>query len=64
MAKVKRLVKSFWRLLLPVVILLFLAVAGSSVWLVHETAHPVSAAYLVTPDKYGQLSSRGAQVTD
>lgn len=64
MAKVKRLVKSFWRLLLPVVILLLLAVAGSSVWLVHETAHPVSAAYLVTPDKYGQLSSRGAQVTD
>lgn len=64
MAKVTRLAKSFWRLLLPVFVLLLLAVAGASVWLVYETARPVTAAYLVTPDKYGQLSARGAQVTD
>jgi pimeloyl-ACP methyl ester carboxylesterase len=64
MAKSIRLIKSLSRLLLPVVVLVFLAVAGASVWLVHETAHPVSAAYLVTPAVYGMLSARGAQVTD
>ncbi len=64
MAKSIRLLKSFSRLLLPVVVLLVIAVAGASVWLVHETAHPVSAAYLVTPEVYAMLSARGAQVTD
>lgn len=64
MAKSIRLLKSFSRLLFPVIILLVLAVGSASVWLVHETAHPVSAAYLVTPDVYGMLSARGAQVTD
>ncbi len=64
MAKSIRLLKSFSRLLLPVVVLLVIAIAGASVWLVHETAHPVSAAYLVTPEVYAMLSARGAQVTD
>ncbi len=64
MAKSMRLLKSFSRLLFPVAVLLVLAIASASVWLVHETAHPVSAAYLVTPDVYGMLSARGAQVTE
>ena len=64
MAKSIRLIKSLTRLLLPVVVLLVVAVGGASIWLVHETAHPVSAAYLVTPEVYGMLSARGAQVTD
>ena len=64
MAKSIRLLKSFSRLLLPVTVLLVLAVGVASVWLVHETAHPVAAAYLVTPQVYGMLSARGAQVTD
>ncbi len=64
MAKSIRLIKSFYRLLLPVAVLTVLAVATASIWLVHETAHPVSAAYLVTPAVYGMLSARGAQVTD
>jgi pimeloyl-ACP methyl ester carboxylesterase len=64
MAKVKRLTKSFLRLLLPVVVLLVVASAAASVWLVHETSHPIHLGYLVTPEKYGLLSSRGAQVTD
>ncbi|MEO8042061.1 MAG: alpha/beta fold hydrolase [Acidobacteriota bacterium] len=64
MAKSIRLIKSFSRLLLPVLVLLVVAIGVASVWLVHETAHPVSAAYLVTPDIYGMLSARGAQVTD
>jgi pimeloyl-ACP methyl ester carboxylesterase len=64
MAKSIRLIKSFSRLLLPVVVLIIAAVATASIWLVHETAHPVSAAYLVTPQIYGMLSARGAQVTE
>lgn len=64
MAKSIRLLKSFSRLLLPVVVLMVLALAGASIWLVHETAHPVAAAYLVTPQVYGMLSARGAQVTE
>src|SRR5688572_30092462 len=64
MAKSIRLLKSFSRLLFPVLVLLIAAVTTASIWLVHETAHPVSAAYLVTPEIYGMLSARGAQVTD
>lgn len=64
MGKLKRLFRSFYKLLVPVVVLLLLAVTAASVWLVHETSHPASSVYLVTPDKYGQISSRAAQVTD
>jgi pimeloyl-ACP methyl ester carboxylesterase len=64
MAKSIRLLKSVSRLLLPVLVLLVVAIGVASVWLVHETSHPVSAAYLVTPDIYGMLSARGAQITD
>lgn len=64
MAKTTRLFKSFSRLLLPVVILFVLAVIAGSVFLVYKTAQPPKTAYLVTPEKYGRLSARGAQVTD
>ena len=64
MAKIKRLFKSFSKLLLPIIILLVITTAAASVWLNYETAHPQKAAYLVTPDKYGQLSARAAQVTE
>lgn len=64
MAKSIRLIKSLSRLFLPVVVLVVIAVAGASIWLVHETSHPVAAAYLVTPQVYGMLSARGAQVTE
>lgn len=64
MTKIFRLFKSFYRLLLPVVILIVLAIMSASVWFVHSTANPPKSAYLVTPDKYGRLSSRGSSVTD
>lgn len=64
MSKILRLIKSFYRLLLPVIVLIILAVMAASVWFVHIIANPPNTAYLVTPDKYGRLSSRGAQVTD
>lgn len=64
MAKTTRLVKTFLRLLLPAVLLILLALVGASVWLTYRTAAPPTAKYIMTPEKYGQLSSRGAQVTD
>jgi pimeloyl-ACP methyl ester carboxylesterase len=64
MAKSTRLLKSFYKLLFPVVLLILVAVGAAAVWFAHESSHPKAAAYLVTPDKYGRLSARGAQVTD
>lgn len=64
MANLKRLFRSFYRLLLPVVILTVLALIASSIWLVYNIAQPPKNTYLVTPEKYGQLSARGAQVTE
>ncbi len=64
MAKFKRLFKSFSNLILPIIILFCLCVAAASVWLVYKISTPPRSAYLVTPEKYGQLSARGAQVTE
>ena len=64
MAKSTHLLKSFSRLLLPVVLLVVAALAAGAVWLVYTTARPLQSRYLVTPGKYGQLSVRAAQVTD
>lgn len=64
MANTFRLFKSFFRLLLPVAVLLFLAVAAASVALIYKAAHPPAKKYLVTPEKYGRFSARGARVTE
>ena len=64
MAKTKRLVKSLYRLIFPVFILLIVATVAASVWLVHTVSRPPQSAYLVTPEKYGQFSARGARVTE
>ncbi len=64
MPKTTRLFKSFLRLLLPALFLVVAAVASGSVWLVYTSARPYRAPYLVTPEKFGQLSSRAAQVTE
>jgi hypothetical protein len=64
MARTTRLLKSISKLVLPILILVTAAVGSASVWLLHEMSRPKSSTYLVTPQKYGQLSSRGAQITD
>lgn len=64
MAKTKRLFKSFYRLILPVFILLTGSLIGGGIFLVERAARAPKAPYLVTPQKYAQLSSRGAQITD
>lgn len=64
MSKLTRLLKSLTRLILPAVLLILMAVVGGAVWLIYTMARPLNSAYLVSPAKYGQLSSRAAQVTD
>lgn len=64
MAKTTHLLKSFYRLLFPVILMILLAVVSGAVWLVYTTSHPLNSRYLVTPERYGQLSSRAAQVTE
>ena len=64
MAQTSRLVKSLTRLVFPAILLIVVAIGGGSVWLVYTAAHPVKTQYIVTPDKYGRLSTRAAQITD
>ncbi|MCW5959093.1 MAG: hypothetical protein KIS76_02970 [Pyrinomonadaceae bacterium] len=64
MSKSTRLAKSFFRLVLPVVILIILVLGGASIWLLFQISQPFKAEYLVTPTRYGQLSTRGAKITD
>ena len=49
---------------MPAFLLILIAVNGGAIWLIYTTARPINSVYLVSPDKYGQLSSRAAQVTD
>lgn len=64
MLAVKRLVRGFYRLLLPTVVLLILSFVGASIWLVHKTSEPPKSSYLMTPERYGLLSTRAAKITD
>jgi pimeloyl-ACP methyl ester carboxylesterase len=64
MARTKRLFRSFYRLFLPVVVLVVVGVLAASIWFVHTSSNPPKSAYLLTPEKYGRLSTRGAKVTD
>lgn len=64
MARTKRLVRSFYRLLFPIIILICLAVVASAILLNYSASNPQRSAYLVTPEKYGRLSTRAAQVTE
>lgn len=64
MAKNRRLIKSFFRLLLPVFILIAAALVIGSYGLLYKTAQPPKFSYLVTPEKYGRLSASGARVSD
>lgn len=64
MASTKRIFRSFFRLFFPTLVFIILAVMGAAIWLVYKTAEAPKAAYLVTPEKYGLLSARGAKVTE
>jgi len=64
MLQTKRLFKSVFRLVFPVIVLAVVAVMVAAVLLVYTVSSPPQAVYLVTPEKYGQFSTRGARVTD
>lgn len=64
MARSARIAGSLFRLLIPVLILVVAALIGSSVWLVYRNARPQPTAFLITPEKFGRISSRAAQVTE
>lgn len=64
MYKLKRLIKSIFRLVLPIILLVVVAGVSASLWLVQKASRVQPVPYLVTPAKYGLLSARGAQVTE
>ena len=64
MPKSTRLLFSISRLLFPAVFLVLAAAVVGAVLLVYATARPANSQYLVTPEKYGQLSTRAAKVTE
>lgn len=64
MSKVTRLSKSILRLVMPIVLLVLVAAVTSGIWLAHDVSLPGDQGYVITPEQYGQLSARGAQVTE
>ncbi len=64
MAVTKRLIKSFSRLLFPLVVLIGGTIIGSGIYLAQKASIAPKSPYLVTTERYAQLSSRGAQITD
>ncbi len=64
MRKIIRLIKGFYQLLLPIFVLIGLGAVIGAIWLVHALAEPPSSTHLVNLEKFAQLSSRGAQVTE
>lgn len=64
MSKVTRLSKSIFRLLMPVVLLIVIAAVVSGIWLAHDVSLPQDQGHVISLEKYSQLSSRAAQVTE
>src|SRR5215203_1156626 len=50
--------------LLPILLLLLLAVAGLTAWLVYSATRPPQRAHLVTPEQFLRLSDRGLRATE
>lgn len=50
--------------LLPIILIVVLALAGLTAWLVYGATHPPRHAYLVTPEKFASLSDRGMKATE
>ncbi len=64
MASISKLTKSLFLLVLPVIILIIGALIGIGFWFLQKASIPPTAMYLVTPEKFVGLSSRGAKITD
>src|SRR5918999_1538162 len=64
MSPPRRTGRKLFTALLPTVLIVILAVVGVSVWLVRGATRPPRQAYLVTPEKFAQLSDRGLRATE
>ncbi|HEX3559666.1 MAG TPA: alpha/beta fold hydrolase [Pyrinomonadaceae bacterium] len=49
---------------LPIILIIILALAGLTGWLVYGATRPPRRAYLVTPEKFASLSDRGLKATE
>jgi pimeloyl-ACP methyl ester carboxylesterase len=50
--------------LLPIILMVALTIIGLTAWLVYVATRPPRRAYLVTPEKFAQLSDRGLKATE
>jgi hypothetical protein len=64
MASISKLTKSLFFLILPVIVLIIGAIIGVGFWVIQKASVPPTSMYLVTPEKFVGLSSRGAKITD
>jgi pimeloyl-ACP methyl ester carboxylesterase len=64
MSPQRRSGKKILRLALPILLVAALALTGSVVWLLYGVTRPPRQAYLVTPERFRNLSARGMQATD
>jgi pimeloyl-ACP methyl ester carboxylesterase len=53
-----------FRSLLPILLVILLATVGATAWIVYRVMHPHPKPYLVTPEKFTQLSARGVKATE
>ncbi len=60
----RRAGKKLFRALLPIILIVLLALACLSAWLVYGAIHPHSQPYLVTPEKFMRLSDRGLKAEE
>ncbi len=60
----RRTVRKIVIALLPIALVVFLAFGGAMLWIIYGAAHPTRHPYLVTPEKFAQLSDRGLKATD
>ena len=60
----RRTGRKLFTALLPIALILLIAVVGLAVWLVRGATRPPRHPYLVTPEKFAQLSDRGLGATE
>ena len=64
MTAIKRVVRGFYKLLLPTTVFLILAYIGAAIWLISKSTVPPNSPYIITPEKFGLLSTRAAKITE
>jgi pimeloyl-ACP methyl ester carboxylesterase len=60
----RKLFASFIRLVFPAILLVVIALVGTSLWLVHRAAEPQHAAYLVTPESLSSFTRSKVKISE